>query len=148
MATVLQPAKQQFFRQRLLHLLLDQARHGACAIQRLKAGLSEPAACHRGEFERHVLIGELFLQLPDELVYDPLYLCQGQMVELNPGIESIAKLRAESTFDGVLRFTGLGVWTVVTTSMRRMGGSAKADLLVGQVTCASVGRHNQDDIAK
>ena len=43
MATVLQPAKQQFFRQRLLHLLLDQARHGACAIQRLKAGQREAA---------------------------------------------------------------------------------------------------------
>src|SRR5712671_5590365 len=130
MATVLQLAKQQFFCQRLLHFLLDQARHGACAIQRLKTVLGEPAACRRGELERHVLIGELFLQLPDELVHDPLYLCQVQMVELNPGIESIAKLRAESAFDSALRFTGLGAWTAVTPSRRRMGGSAKADLFV------------------
>src|SRR5215831_14358216 len=105
---MLQLAKQQLFRQGLFHLLLDQARHGAGPIRRIETLLSEPVTRGFGERQDDVFVDKLVLQLADELVDYAFDIGHGQLVELNPGIEAIAKLRAEGALDGALGFTGTG----------------------------------------
>jgi hypothetical protein len=63
-----QLAEQQFLGERLLDLLLDQAAHRPRAIELVIALLGQPRLGLVVEADVHIAIGELQLELEDELL--------------------------------------------------------------------------------
>ena len=63
-----QLAEQQFLGQRLLDVLLDHAGERPRAVQPVVAALGQPFLGRRGQLDRHVAVGELGLELHDELL--------------------------------------------------------------------------------
>src|SRR5690606_11699924 len=102
-----QLAKQDFFRQGPLDLVLDQARHGPRTHLRIVAALGEPATRRIRDLERHVLVLELRLQLDQELVDDALDHFMAQAAKLDDGVQAVAEFGREALLDHLHRIRSM-----------------------------------------
>src|SRR5882672_12069231 len=95
-------SEQQFLGERLLDVLLDDAAERPRAEQRIVAALGEPFARLGTELDGDVAVGELLLELEDELVDDAPNGFRRQRLERDDGIEPIAELRREHAVDRLM----------------------------------------------
>ena len=98
-SAVLEPAEQHLVGERRLDLLLDDARHRPGAHRFVIAVLDQPDARFVGQFDRHVAVGELRLELQDELVDDARDHLFRQAAERHDRVETIAEFRREQPID-------------------------------------------------
>ena len=108
LAAVRQLAEQQLLGERLLDLVLDQPRHRPRAHQLVVAALGQPGARVRIELDVHVLLGQLQLELEDELVDHPADRLGAEVVERHDRIEPVAELGREHLLDRLLARFVLG----------------------------------------
>ena len=70
------------------------------------AGRRQPGPRSRRQRDRDAPIGELALELQDELLDDRLHRLGRQRLERDDGVEPVAEFRAEHALDGGFRFAG------------------------------------------
>src|SRR5580700_7692614 len=92
-------SKQQFFGERLLYVLLVDPGQWPGAVERIIALGPEPVARRRLELDRDVAVGELLLQLQDELVDHASDRLRRQRRERNHRVETVAELGREHPVD-------------------------------------------------
>ena len=134
LSAALQTAEENLVGQRLFDLRLDQSRHRPRAKQSVEALFREPSASGLGQFERDVLVGQLFAQFVDEFFYNAVDAFGAQRLERDPAVETVAEFGAEGAFDGALRFAA------------RAADAARfvlfeAEFLAAQFARAGVGPH-------
>ncbi len=105
-AAVLQPAEQHLVGERRLDLRLDDARHRPRAHRLVIAVVDQPGARLVGKLDRDVAVGELRLELQDELVDDARDDFLRQPRERHDRVEPVAEFRREQPVDrlGVVAF--------------------------------------------
>ena len=135
MSAVFEFTEQQFLRQSLLDLVLDEACHGPRAHDLVIAMRAQPLA--RGLIHIHgdLLVIQLCLQLDQELVHHVLYGLAIQRFELDDGVQPVAEFGGEGLFDD---FHGIRRMILVRESHRR-----PADALG-----AGIGGHDNNHVAK
>ena len=130
-----QAAEEQLVGKRLFHLFLDQPRHRARAHGRVVAMFGEPGTRGIVELDRDVLVGQLRLQLEDELVHHMRDGGLVQRLELDGGVQTIAEFRAEQAFDFLQLVAGVILL-------------GETDAGAAEPLGAGIGRQHQDDIAE
>src|SRR5581483_7688558 len=90
-----QLAEEELLRERLLDMLLDDARERAGAEELVVALFAEPFARLDIELDRDVAVGELLLELENELVDDAADGLWRQRREGDHRVEAVAELRRE-----------------------------------------------------
>src|SRR5262249_19582490 len=95
MSAALEPAEQHFVSERLLDVLLDHARHRPRTHLLVIAVLDQPGLGRIRQLDRHVAVGELRLELEDELLDDHADHVGIEVRERNDGIETVAEFRRE-----------------------------------------------------
>ena len=116
-------------------MLLNDAGERAGAELLVVALLDEPLGRVLRELDRHAAIGELRLELEDELLHDLRDHLRGQAREGDHRVETIAELRREHLIDG------LGV---VAVALR----AREAHRRLGEIGSTRVRRHDEDDVAE
>ncbi len=98
-ATILEPAEEHLVRQRRLDELLDDAAHGTGAHLLVVAAIHQPAGRLVGQADGDVPVGELRLQLKDELLHHQTDDLGREVGEGDHRIETIAEFRREGAVD-------------------------------------------------
>jgi hypothetical protein len=143
-AAVLEPAEQDLVGQRVAHLGLDDARERPRAVDRVVALLGQPRARLGLERDRHAPLGELRLELQDELLDDRLHHLRRQRVERDDGVEAVAELGAEDRSMRLLRALLRRFRRLSPRVVRRR--SQKPIVRCAQLARAGVGRHDEHDL--
>src|SRR4029079_10411479 len=102
-ATLLEAAEEDLVGQRIADFLLDDTRQWPGAVDRIEPFLCQPGTRLRLQREGHLALGQLRLELQDELLDNRLHRLLRQRSERDDGVEAVAKFGAEGSLDGGLR---------------------------------------------
>src|SRR5262249_33082908 len=84
--------EQELVGELVLQLGLDHARERARAEQRIEALLGQPLARRGRQLDRDLLLGELRLDLDDELLHHAQHHLGAELLELHDLVEAVAEL--------------------------------------------------------
>ena len=131
----LEPAEQYIVGERLLDVLLNDARHRPRTHLLVVAVRDQPLGCLVGELDRDVAVGKLRLELHHELGDDLSDHFLAEVGERDGRVEPVAEFRREHPID---RFG------VVTLAL----GAREAIGRFGKIGGARVRGHDQDHVAE
>src|SRR6187200_1087637 len=102
-AALLEAAEEDLVGQRIADFLLDDTRQWPGAVDRIEPFPCQPDTRLRLQSEGHLALGELRLELQDELLEDRLHRLLRQRPERDDGVQAVSEFGAEGSLDGGLR---------------------------------------------